>query len=149
MAAGTNHLAATGSSQSFTIGKKQLTVTATDASKTYGAANPAFAFTYSGGFVGTDTATASIDTPPTCTSTATTTTPVGTAPITCSFGVDNNYSFTYVAGTLTIGKKQLTVTATDASKTYGAANPAFAFTYSGGFVGPRLRPASTCPRRAR
>ena len=62
--AGTDHLAATGASQSFTIGKKPLTVTATNASKTYGAANPAFAFTYSGGFVGTDTA-AGIDTPPT------------------------------------------------------------------------------------
>ena len=116
------------------ITKKALTVTADNDTKTYGAANPAFGFTYSGGFVGTDTA-ADIDTPPTCTSTATTTTPVGTAPITCSGGLDNNYSLTYVAGTLTIGKKAPTVTADNDTKTYGAANPAFGFTYSGGFVG--------------
>ncbi len=132
------HNASNNSAQSptptLTIGKKTLTVSATDQSKTYGSANPAFGFSYSGGFIGTDTA-AGIDTPPTCSSTATTTTPVGTAPITCSGGVDNNYAFSYVAGTLTIGKKTLTVTATDQSKTYGSANPAFGFSYSGGFVG--------------
>ena len=143
----------------LTIGKKTLTVTANDDSKTYGSANPSpLGFSYSGGFVGTDTA-AGIDTPPTCSSTATTTTPVGTAPITCSGGVDNNYSFTFVAGELTITKATLTVTADDKSRVYGDANPAFTATFTGfkngetlatsGVTGsPSCSTTATAPRRS-
>ena len=75
-----------------------LTVTAPDATRVQGDANPTFAPTYSG-FV---YAAASLTTQPTCTTTATAGSPVGTYPITCSGGASDNYSFTYVPGTLTV-----------------------------------------------
>ena len=109
-----------------------LTVTAENKSKTYGDADPAFTFSYSG-FLGSDSAS-DIDTPPTC-SVAVPHTNVGTYPITCSGGADNNYTFSYNGGTLTVNQAGvLTVTAENKSKTYGDADPAFTFSYSG-FLG--------------
>ena len=116
----------------LTITKAVLTVTANNQTKVYGAVNPALTINYSG-FVGSDNA-ASLTTPPTASTTAITSSPVGAYPITASGGVSNNYTFTYVAGTLTITKAVLTVTATNQTKVYGAANPALPITYSG-FVG--------------
>ena len=113
----------------LTIGKATIIATADDKTREYGAANPAFTITYSG-FKGSDSAS-DLDTAPTATSTATTTTAAGTAAITASVGTDNNYTITTVNGTLTIGKVMLTATADDKSREYGAANPAFTFTYSG------------------
>jgi MBG domain (YGX type) len=43
-----------------------------------------------------------LGTNPTCTTTATSSSPVGTYPITCSGAEGVGYSFTYVNGTLTI-----------------------------------------------
>src|SRR5207247_2249248 len=43
----------------------------------------------------------------------------------------NDYSFTYVDGTLTVSKAHLTVTADDKNKTYGAATPALTSTITG------------------
>jgi len=77
-----------------------LTVTAPNATKVLGDANPAFVPTFTGFILG-DTA-ASLTTPPTCTTTATAGSPVGTYPITCSGAVSSNYSITYVDGTLTV-----------------------------------------------
>ena len=51
--------------------------------------------------------------------------------ITVSGGMDDNYDFNYVTGTLTINKATLTVTADNKIKEYGAANPTFTLTYSG------------------
>ncbi|GHN01037.1 hypothetical protein WSM22_25260 [Cytophagales bacterium WSM2-2] len=116
-------------SGTLTINPATLTVTANDASKTYGAANPSFSVNYSG-FVNGETA-ANLTTAPTATSSATTATVVGTASIVPSGGVSSNYNFSYVNGTLTINKAVLTATANNASKTYGAANPAFSVNYSG------------------
>ena len=45
--------------------------------------------------------------------------------------VDNNYTPSYVNGTLTKNKATLTATVDDKSREYGAANPAFTITYSG------------------
>jgi hypothetical protein len=115
----------------LTVNKKPLTVTADAKSREYGDANPTFTFSYSGGFVGSD-GPGDIDTPPTCTSTATPSTPVtSTVDITCAGAADNNYTFTYVNGALTITKAPLTVTADDATREYGDANPAFTATLSG------------------
>jgi hypothetical protein len=74
-------------------------VTADNKTITYGDADPAFTFTYSG-FVNSETA-AVIDTAPTC-GVSGAHTAVGTYPIVCAGGLDNNYSFTYVNGTLTV-----------------------------------------------
>ena len=120
-----------GADVTFTADQNVLTVTADDQTITYGDADPAFTFTYSG-FVGTDTA-ADIDTAPTCT-VAGAHSDAGSYTITCSGGVDNNYTFSYVDGTLTVNQATLTVTADDQTITYGDADPVFTFTYSG-FVG--------------
>jgi hypothetical protein len=85
----------------LTITKATLTVTADNKAKFFGAADPVFTFTYAG-FKFSDTASV-VDTPPTCTVTVAHTV-VGTYPIVCSGGVDNNYSFLYVNGTLTVMK---------------------------------------------
>jgi uncharacterized protein YjbI with pentapeptide repeats len=114
-------LAASPVSQSFTTTPTPLTISAVSSSRTYGVANPAFTPTYSG-FVNGDTA-ASLTTAPTCTTTATTFSPVGTYPITCSGTVDPDYSFTYVAGTLKIAIADRFVTPTNT--TLSVAGPGF------------------------
>ena len=81
------------------IGKAILTVTADDTSKVLNGPNPAFTFTYDG-FVGGE-GPAVIDTAPTCAAPAVTS-PVGSYPITCSGGADDNYSFDYINGTLRV-----------------------------------------------
>ena len=63
---------------------------------------------------------ASLTTQPTCSTTATSHSPVGSYPSTCSGAVDSNYSFTYVAGNVTvIQATPVTTWATPAPITYG------------------------------
>ncbi|WP_369412392.1 MBG domain-containing protein [Geotalea toluenoxydans] len=52
-----------------------------------------------------------------------------------SGAVSNNYNFTYVAGTLTVDKAPLAVTANNAGKIYGTANPALTVAYAGFVAG--------------
>uniref|UniRef100_UPI0026285909 T9SS type B sorting domain-containing protein n=1 Tax=uncultured Tenacibaculum sp. TaxID=174713 RepID=UPI0026285909 len=82
------------------ITAKVLTVTADDKSRAVGVANPVFTITYSG-FIGGDSV-ADLGTVPVASTTATIASPVGMYPITASGGVDNNYSFNYVSGTLNV-----------------------------------------------
>lgn len=91
-----------------TVNKATLTATADNKSRAYGEANPPFTISYSG-FVNSEDISV-IDVVPTATSTATPATDVGTVPITVSGGSDNNYSFSYVSGTLTIYKADQTIT---------------------------------------
>jgi hypothetical protein len=84
----------------LTINKATLIASADDKTMILHDVLPTFTITYSG-FKGTDSPS-DIDTPPTCSTTATTTSPVGSYPITCSGGSDNNYDFTYEPGTLKI-----------------------------------------------
>ncbi|WP_344302693.1 MBG domain-containing protein, partial [Nocardioides bigeumensis] len=108
----------------LSVTRKQLTVTADDDDKVYGSGNPSpLTFAYSGGFVGGDDA-GDIDTAPTCATDAVASSPVGEYDITCSGADDENYSFVYVDGTLSVTRKQLTVTADDDEKVYGSGNPA-------------------------
>ena len=113
----------------LTITPATLTATANNASRTYGAANPAFSVTYTG-FVNGENSSV-IDTLATATTAANALSNVGSYAITASGAADNNYSFTYVDGTLSITPATLTATANNASRTYGAANPAFGITYTG------------------
>jgi hypothetical protein len=90
----------TGSSDSknFTINKALLTVTADNQSIIFGQPLPTFTFQYSG-FVNGEGSSV-VDTAPTC---GVGSIPMyGTYPITCSGGLDNNYAFYYVNGTLTV-----------------------------------------------
>src|SRR5262249_39130767 len=77
-----------------------LTVTAIDANKVYGQPNPAFAASYSG-FANGDTA-ASLGGTLTFSTPATTTSPVGSYPVTPSGVTSANYSITFASGTLTV-----------------------------------------------
>ena len=117
----------------LTVTQAVLTVTANNQAKVYGAVNPALTVIYSG-FVAGDNA-ASLTTQPTATTTAVTNSPAGSYPITAAGGVSNNYTFTYVAGTLTVTKAVLTVTANNQTKVYGAVNPALTVIYSGFVAG--------------
>ena len=91
-----------------------VAVTANNASRAYGTANPSFAVSYSG-FVNGDTATC-LTTPPVVTTTATAASSVGTYAITASGAASANYTFTYVNGTLTVTPATLTITANDAAE---------------------------------
>lgn len=84
----------------LTIGKSALTATADNQTRLFGTPNPPLTITFSG-FAGNDTAL-DLDVLPAASTSATISSQVGGYPITTSGGSDNNYSFVYVPGTLTI-----------------------------------------------
>ena len=119
----------------LTVNPAPLSITANDASKTYGqpASFPSTAFT-AVGLVGGDTVGSVSETSTGSAATAA----VGTDPIvpgaaTFSAGLSGNYTITYANGTLTVNPAALTITANNASKTYGqtASFPSTAFTTTG------------------
>jgi hypothetical protein len=93
---------ATPVSRSFTVAKAVLTVTANNATRAVGAANPTFTDMITG-FVNGDSS-AVVSGSATETTTATSASPAGTYPITFSTKalVAANYTFNYVNGTLTV-----------------------------------------------
>jgi hypothetical protein len=143
---------------SMTITAAPLTVTANNAARAVGVANPAFTDSYAG-FVNGDTS-ASLTTQPTNTTTATIASPVGSYPITPSGAVDTDYTFTYVNGTLTVGSgtAAAVLAATPNPATFGAtvtltatltpSSPAptgtVAFLDSGTSIGTCTLSAGTC-----
>lgn len=116
-------------SGTMTIGPAPLTITAVSTSMTYGGTVPALSATYSG-FVNGDGAS-SLTTQPTVSTAATSSSPVGTYPITATGAVDANYTFSYVAGVMTVGQATLTVTAYDQTMPFGGPMPALTVSYSG------------------
>ncbi len=99
-----NFAAAQDSSTSITVTKAPLTVTASNASRAYGAANPTFADTITGYVDGQNLATSGVTGSPSLTTTANASSLAGTYPITASAGSlsATNYDFTFANGTLTI-----------------------------------------------
>ena len=96
--------ASTTTPASVTIAQAPLTVTASSHSVTYGDAAPSVTPTYSG-FVNDDSAS-DLSTAPTCTTTYAVTSSAASAPSTsCSGAASDNYTFTYVPGSVTIVKK--------------------------------------------
>ena len=77
-----------------------LTVTASSGSFIAGGTPPAITAGYSG-FQNHESAS-SLTTPPTCSTTATSSSAVGTYPTTCSGALDPNYTITYVPGSVTV-----------------------------------------------
>src|SRR5205823_2431198 len=110
------------------ITRTALSVTANDKSRLYGAVNPALDGTLVGVVAGDNIS-------PSFATAATLTTGVGAVPITATLNDSGNrlgnYSVTNNPGTLTINKAHLMVTARDATRAYGAANPAEMFTVTG------------------
>ena len=88
------------------ISAAPLIVTADNQVMVYCGAIPTLTASYSG-FVGDDTA-AALTTLPTLTTTATSTSPVGSYEIDVKGAVDPNYNISYTKGTLTIGPATLT-----------------------------------------
>ena len=97
-------------SSSSPRGSLPLNVTALDQVMTYGGTVPTL--TYASDIT-------PLDTPPTCTTSANSTSPIGTYTITCSGAAMDGYEITYVPGTLTVDSAPLTITARDGTKTYG------------------------------
>jgi 6-phosphogluconolactonase (cycloisomerase 2 family) len=128
---GDANFATSSGSAALTVTKSVLTVTANNASRTYGDPNPTFTYAISG-FVNGDTISV-VSGSPSCTSTATASSPVGTYPIVCAQGTlaAANYTFAFVPGSLTVTQAPLTVTVNNASRSYGTANPTFTGTITG------------------
>jgi hypothetical protein len=140
-----NYTISYGSPGTLTILPASLSITAND-TLTYGGPMPPLALRYTG-FVNGDTAS-SLTTQATVRTTATAASPVGNYPITISGAADSNYLISYVSGTLTIEKADLTITANPASSTYGAAlapDASLSVSYSGFANGDRASSLTTAP----
>jgi hypothetical protein len=129
----------------FTITPKALIITADNKSKVYGSTNPILTFTYTG-LANGDVATS---TPPSITTTALVSSPVGTYSITISGASDPNYSISYVNGTFSVIKATLTIIADNQTKVEGSPNPTFTISYSGFIAGESASnltssPTTTC-----
>ncbi len=115
-----NYTVNTSAAATATISKAKLTATVEDSSKIYGSVNPTFPVTVTGFASGESAVNAANYTAPTASSSADTTTIVGTTPaITISGGAATNYFFD-IADTaiLSITPKLLTATATANDKVY-------------------------------
>ena len=123
-----NYLA-TSTSQEITVNKANLTLTANNASRVYGEANPEFTYTYKG-FVNGDTKT-DITATIQVSSEANLTSPVGTYEIVATATTDDNYAIVCKKGVLSIEKAALTISTQPSSREYGEDNPDFAYSYSG------------------
>ena len=140
-AADASHPAAVAVMQILTVGKAALSVSAADAARDYGAANPVFTGVLSGVVAG-DGITASF------TSSAIATTPAAIYGTTHAEAVTpvlsdpnnrlSNYIVTSNKGVLNINKVALSVTANDASRGFGQANPVFTGVVSGVTAGDMI-----------
>ena len=123
-----NNYTVTNTNGTLTISKALLAAKAVDTSRIYGNANPVFRIAYTG-FVNGD-GPANI-TQPVAATTASVTSGVGTYPITLTGGSSGNYSITNTNGTLTIGKRNLIVTADDKVIFKGSSLPTYTSTITG------------------
>jgi hypothetical protein len=83
-----------------TVSPAPLTITASSATMTYGGVVPAITASYAG-FVNGDTA-ASLATAPSCSTTATSASPVGSYPSGCTGAADQDYTISSAAGTVAV-----------------------------------------------
>uniref|UniRef100_UPI0040486508 MBG domain-containing protein n=1 Tax=Algoriphagus sp. TaxID=1872435 RepID=UPI0040486508 len=113
--------------QTFAIQPKVLTIRAVNATKIYGDANPSLSFTYSG-LVDGDT---EIDQAPSISTTATTTSGVGTYRIILTGGSDSNYTLTRVEGVVEVTPASLSLKVNSATKIYGQADPVYTYSLQG------------------
>jgi hypothetical protein len=141
-AADSNYLI-TYQSATATVTQAALTVTASNGTMNYGATPPSITASYSG-FVNGQNAL-SLTTQPTCSTTAKSSSPAGSAQTSsCSGAVDSNYSFAYSPGTMVVNKAALTITATTSTSNYGSV-PTITASYSGFVNGDTSTSLSTKP----
>ncbi|MGD0881340.1 MAG: MBG domain-containing protein [Acidimicrobiales bacterium] len=122
-------LGSTSSVLALTVTPAPLTVTASSDTETYGIAPAAITASYSGFVLGQSSS--SLSTLPTCTTSATASSPAGTYSSSCSGAADPNYSISYVAGNVVVAPSPLSIAASTGSMTYGGAAPTITPTYSG------------------
>lgn len=121
--------------RSFTVGQAVLSVRADNLARPVGDPNPPLTATISGFVNGENLATSGVTGEPALSTTATPASPAGAYPISVSIGTlaAANYSFTFTAGTLTVGATGQTITfPAIADTTYGAAPITLAATASSG-----------------
>jgi hypothetical protein len=129
----------------LTVTPVGLTITADSKTKAYGAALPPLTASYSG-FVNGDTS-ASLTTQPTLTTTATAASHVSGNPysIMASGAVDADYTIGYLPGTLNVTPVDLTITADNKTKHYGALLPPLTVGYVGFVNGDSPASLTTLP----
>lgn len=113
----------------FIVNKSPVTVNVRDATRVYGDQNPVFTLEYSG-FKAGETHNV-IDEQPEAITTATVSSDVGEYTISVRGGHDKNYNMASQQGTITVTPARLSVTANDATRVYGAANPQFTASFVG------------------
>jgi ribosomal protein S11 len=132
----TNYLAAPTVSHSIIVNAAVLTVTANNASRTYGAANPTFAASYAG-FVNGDSSGV-LSGAPSLTTTATSASAPGSYLITAAVGTlaASNYTFSFVNGALTVTAATQTIsfTAPASPVNYGVSPISLSATASSGLA---------------
>jgi gliding motility-associated-like protein len=115
--------------QTLSVSKASLTVTANDKSKIYGASDPVLDYTVTGTLYNGDSY--SVITGVTLSTATGASATYGSYTISISGGTAINYNITYVNGTLTISKATLTVTANNKAKVYGETDPVLDYTPAG------------------
>jgi hypothetical protein len=122
-----------------------LTVTANNATRVYGAADPTFTDIITG-FVNGDSASV-LSGAASLTTAATAASSVGTYPVAAALGSLSaaNYTFAFVNGALTVTPAPLTVTADNQSKVYGAGLPPLTAHYTGFVNGDTASRLATAP----
>ena len=110
----------------LSITQAPLSITADNKSREYGDVNPAFTLSYSG-FRNSDTS-ASLGSLPTASTTATQTSVVNNYPINLAGGTDTNYNYTLGNGSLSVTKRNLTITA-DSVQINAGAIPTYSVSY--------------------
>lgn len=123
--AAANYSFAAGATALYEIGQRALVVRASSASVVYGSASPSITPEYDGLVPGD----AAPQTAPVCVVSAVTV--VGDYATSCSGADDDNYSISYLAGTLTVAPAPLTITASSPSAIYGDAAPVVSPAYRG------------------
>jgi hypothetical protein len=134
-------------SANLTITARPITVTASSATKVYGAALLPLTYTIAG-FVNGDTASV-VSGAPVLSSAATASSHVLGSPYSIAISAGTlwatNYRFNLVGSALTVTPAPLTITANSATKVYGAALPAMSASYSGFVNGDSAASLTTPP----
>ena len=117
----------------LTVNRKTLTIKAENKSVIYGDAAPAYTVSYSGFVLGETAADLGGALQYACAYAVGS--GAGNYPITPSGYTSSNYQITFTAGSLTVNKKALTVTAENKAVTYGDAKPTYTVTYDGFVAG--------------
>jgi len=121
----------TTNSGTLTVNQALLVVAGNNTNRIYGAVNPAFTYLLAG-FVNGDMAGV-LSGSPMLTTAAATNSPVGSYPIVVTNGTlsATNYTLSFTNGALVVATAPLTVTVSNASKSYGQTNPVLGGTLSG------------------